>query len=112
MSISNQMTQRDQRADKTNTIVGMVVGFVLLGVGGFVLLQNSASIQLPDNNKAWAGAWKKKLAKNWETPKAEGQIDWSDPKNDPSKLAEQSWAQPNPIFQRIRDQQGTNFGRH
>jgi|GEM_PF-6912310 hypothetical protein len=108
MTTSNQMTPEDRRADKTNTIVGMAMGCVLLGVGGYVLLQNMASVKLPDNNKAWASTWKKKLAKNWEMPKAEGQIDWSDPKNDPNKLAEQPWAKPNPIFQQIRDQQGRN----
>ena len=56
MSQSNQMTQQDQRTDRTNTIVGMLVGCVLLGFGGFLLLQNSASLKLPDNNKLWADA--------------------------------------------------------
>jgi hypothetical protein len=41
-------------------------------------------------------------------PKAEGGIDWSDPKNDPNKLAEQPWAKENPLFQRVREQQGSN----
>ncbi len=108
MTGSNQMAQADRRADRTNTIVGMVVGCVLLGVVGFLLLQNTASVKLPDNNQAWASAWKKKLSKNWEMPKAEGAIDWSDPKNDPNKLGEQPWAKENPIFQQVREQQGRN----
>jgi hypothetical protein len=108
LSTSNQMTQQDRRADKANTLVGMVIGCVLLAVGGFLLLQNTASVKLPDNNQAWAGAWKKKLSKHWEMPKAEGQIDWSDPKYDMNKVGEQSWAKENPIFQQIRDQQGPN----
>ncbi len=108
MSQSNQMTEQDQRTDRANTIVGMAVGCVLLGVGGFLLLQNSASIKLPDRNQVWANAWKKKLSKPWEMPKAEGGIDWSDPKNDPNKLAEQPWAKENPILQQVREQQGRN----
>jgi hypothetical protein len=108
MSQSDQMTEQDQRTDRANTIVGMAMGCVLLGVGGFVLLQNSASLKLPDRNKLWADAWKKKLSKPWEMPKAEGAIDWSDPKNDPNKLAEQPWAKENPLFQRVREQQGPN----
>jgi hypothetical protein len=106
MSQSNQMTQQDQRTDRTNTIVGMLVGCVLLGFGGFLLLQNSASLKLPDNNKLWADAWKSKLSKPYELPKAEGAIDWSDPKNDPNKLSEQPWAKENPLFQELREQRG------
>jgi hypothetical protein len=114
MTTSNQMTQEDRRADKTNTIVGMAMGCVLVGVGGYVLLQNMASVKLPDSNEAWASTWNKKLSKNWEMPKPEGGIDWSDPKNDPNKLAQQPWAQPNPLFEQVRDHQvvPTNFGRH
>jgi hypothetical protein len=104
------MTQQDQRTDRANTIVGMLVGCVLLGVGGFVLLQNSASVKLPDRNKLWADAWKKKLSKPWEMPKAEGAIDWSDPKNDPNKLADQPWAKPSPLFD--QEQRFQTPGRH
>jgi hypothetical protein len=111
MSQSDQLTQQVRRADKANTIVGILFGCVLLGVGGFYLLQNAASLKLPDNNKLWADAWKKRVSKPWEMPKAEGGIDWSDPKNDPNKLAEQPWAKENPIFQELREQQGNNFGR-
>ncbi|HXY34620.1 MAG TPA: hypothetical protein VEI07_10360 [Planctomycetaceae bacterium] len=88
MSTSNQTTQQDQRADRTNTIATLLVGCVLLGIGGFVLVQNSASFKLPDNNKLWADTWKKKVLKPWDPPKFEPTIDWSDPKNDPNKIAE------------------------
>jgi hypothetical protein len=111
MSLSNQMTQRDLRTDRANTIVGMLVGCVLLGVGGFVLLQNSASLKLPSRDKLWADAWKKELSKPREMPKAEGAIDWTDPKYDPNKLSEQPWAKENPIFQELRDQ-GTGSSWH
>jgi hypothetical protein len=111
MSVSNQMTQQDQRTDRANTIVGMVVGCVLLGVGGFVLLQNSASLKLPSRDKLWADAWRKELAKSREMPKAEGAIDWSDPKYDPNKLTEQPWAKENPLFQELRDQRPSNTWR-
>jgi len=88
MSTSNQTTQQDQRAERTNTIATLLVGCVLLGIGGFVLVQNSASFKLPDNNKLWADTWKKKVLKPWDPPKFEPTIDWSDPKNDPNKIAE------------------------
>jgi hypothetical protein len=114
MSQCDQLTEQDQRTDRANTIVSMLVGSVLLGIGGVVLWQNSATLKVPDRNKLWADTWKKQLSKPWEMPKAEGAIDWSDPKNDPSKLASQPWAQPNPIFQELREHQGmpTNFGKH
>jgi hypothetical protein len=109
MSQADQLTTQDRRADRANTIVGTLLGCLLLGVGGFLLLQNSASLKLPDSNKLWADTWKKKLSNRWEMPKAEGGIDWSDPKNDPNKLGEQPWARENPIFQRLREQQGNNI---
>ena len=56
------------------SLCALIVGCVLLGFGGFLLLQNSASLKLPDNNKLWADTWKKKLTKPWEMPKAEGAI--------------------------------------
>jgi hypothetical protein len=88
MSISNQMTEQDQRTDRTNKIVTLLVGCVLLGIGAFVLVQNGASLKLPDNNKLWADTWKKKVLKPWDPPKFDPTIDWSDPKNDPNKMAE------------------------
>src|SRR5580700_9609548 len=88
MSTSDQMTDQDYRTDRTNKIVTLLVGCVLLGIGGFVVVQNSASFKLPDKNKLWADAWKKKLSKPWELPQHEPLIDWSDPKNDPNKMAE------------------------
>jgi hypothetical protein len=96
MSTSNQVNDQDQRTDRTNKIVTLVVGCVLLGIGGFVLVQNSARFKLPDNNKLWADAWKKKVLKPWDMPKPEPLIDWSDPKNDPNKIAERMklWNKP------------------
>jgi len=91
MTVSNQMTEQDYRTDRTNKIVTSLVGCGLLGIGGFLAYQNMDSVKnlkVPDNKKLWADSWKKKLSKPWEMPKAEGAIDWSDPKNDPNKMAE------------------------
>ena len=105
MSVSNQMTDQDRRADRANKMVGIVIGCVLLGVGGFVLLQNSASFKLPDNNKLWADSWKKKILKPYEPPKFEQTIDWSDPKNDPNKMAERMNLQSQQFQQQFGQQQ-------
>jgi hypothetical protein len=86
--MSGQMTQQDQRTDRTNKIITAVVGCVLLGVAGFVALQNRDSFKLPDRNKMWADAWKKKIAKPMDLPEFQPVVDWSDPKNDPSKMGQ------------------------
>jgi hypothetical protein len=97
------IAHHDQQTERTNKLVGTVVGCVVLTVVGFLALQNVDSLKglkLPDRNKLWADAWKKELSKPTELPDFKGNtIDWSDPKNDPSKLAEQPWAKGSPLFQ-------------
>jgi hypothetical protein len=88
MSTENQTNEQDLRADRLNKILTLAVGGVLLGIGGFVIVQNSADFKLPENNKLWAASWKKTVLKPWEPPKFEPTIDWSDPKNDPNNMAE------------------------
>jgi hypothetical protein len=91
MSTSNQMTEQDYRTDRTNKIVTSVVGCVLLGIAGIVAFSNVDTLKglkVPDRNDLWAKALKKKVLKPWEPPKFEPTIDWSDPKNDPNKIAE------------------------
>lgn len=110
MSTSDQMTDQDYRTDRTNKIVTLLVGCVLLGIGGFVVVQNSASFKLPDKNKLWADAWKKKLSKPWELPQHDPLIDWSDPKNNPTKMWEQPWMkqqleQQHEFQRRVQNQQ-------
>src|SRR5580700_2487402 len=91
MSTSNQMTDQDYRTDRTNKIVTSVVGCVLLGIGGVVAFTNIDTLKglkVPDRNKMWADAWHKQLSKPLDLHVQEPLIDWSDPKNDPNKMAE------------------------
>ena len=99
-TMTESITPNVQRAERANKILGIVIGGFMVTIGGFVAMQNFDSVKLPNTNKMWADAWKKKLSKPMDLPefKSENGIDWSDPKNDPNKLSEQPWAQESPLF--------------
>ena len=56
--------EREQSLQRTNQVLGIVIGCVVLGVGGSMLYQNSDALQLPDRNSAWSSFWKKELSKD------------------------------------------------
>jgi hypothetical protein len=64
----NEAAKLEQSLQRTNQILGGVVAFVVLGVGGAYLYQNGSGSLLPDvmakRDSAWSSFWKKELSKD------------------------------------------------
>lgn len=106
MTEINQAAQKDRQAEQFGRWMSGIVGCVVVTIGGFFAYSNrdSLKVDVPDRNKMWADAWKKKLSDKSGVPEFKGSVvgNFEGVKLDPAML------QPQFNMDQFRSQAGTS----